>query len=156
MKSKFAKTLSRLRREAGYSQIHAAAELGISQALLSHYENGVREPGLEFVVKVCDYYDVSADLLLGRADSKKKIILPTSNSCESAPKLISSMSDAFGILEKQTDKELYDSVVKYLLIPVENVATLLRDPQTPYDPVRDAELKLAEAAFINKARKPGI
>ena len=44
----------------------AAGELGISQALLSHYENGVREPGLAFVTRACDYYHVSADYLLGR------------------------------------------------------------------------------------------
>ena len=31
------------------SQRKAAADLGISQALLSHYENGIREPGLAFV-----------------------------------------------------------------------------------------------------------
>ncbi len=42
-------------------------ELGISQALLSHYENGIREPGpCLFVVKACAYYHVSADFLLGR------------------------------------------------------------------------------------------
>lgn len=50
----------------GVSQRTAAEALGISQALLSHYENGVREPGLVFVVKACDYYGVSADFLLGR------------------------------------------------------------------------------------------
>ena len=38
----------------------------MSQALLSHYENGIREPGLAFVSKVCDYYHVSADYMLGR------------------------------------------------------------------------------------------
>ena len=55
-----------LRKERGISQRKAAGELGISQALLSHYENGIREPGLSFVTKVCDYYHVSADYLLGR------------------------------------------------------------------------------------------
>jgi len=68
MKPTFAKVLSRLRREAGYSQRLAATDLGISQALLSHYENGAREPKLEFVVKACDYYGVSADYILGRSD----------------------------------------------------------------------------------------
>ena len=43
----FPKTLSALRREKNISQRKAAADLGISQALLSHYENGTREPGLE-------------------------------------------------------------------------------------------------------------
>jgi len=68
MKSAFSETLSSLRREKGLSQRNAAAELGISQALLSHYENGAREPKLEFVVKACNYYDVSADYILGRSD----------------------------------------------------------------------------------------
>ena len=53
-------------RNKGVSQRTAAGVLGISQALLSHYENGIREPGLTFVVKACDYYGVSADYLLGR------------------------------------------------------------------------------------------
>ena len=58
--------LSLLRQERGVSQRTAAGDLGISQALLSHYENGIREPGLAFVVKACDYYHVSADFILGR------------------------------------------------------------------------------------------
>jgi transcriptional regulator with XRE-family HTH domain len=58
--------LSQLRQEKDLSQRKVASDLGISQALLSHYENGLREPKLEFVVKVCDYYGVSADYMLGR------------------------------------------------------------------------------------------
>ena len=70
MNEEFARTLSLLRQEKGVSQRKAAGELGISQALLSHYENGIREPGLPFVVKACDYYGVSADFLLGRTLSR--------------------------------------------------------------------------------------
>lgn len=66
MNAEFSRTLSLLRQEKGVSQRTAAGVLGISQALLSHYENGIREPGLTFVVKACDYYGVSADYLLGR------------------------------------------------------------------------------------------
>lgn len=66
MNTEFSRTLSLLRQERGVSQRAAAGELGISQALLSHYENGVREPGLAFVVRACEYYHVSADFLLGR------------------------------------------------------------------------------------------
>lgn len=62
--SKFAATLSQLRRERGISQ-KAAGDLGISQALLSHYEKGIRECGLDFVVKCADYYGVTTDYLLG-------------------------------------------------------------------------------------------
>lgn len=66
MNEDFARTLSLLRQEKGESQRAVAKELGVSQALLSHYENGIREPGLSFVRKACDYYHVSADYMLGR------------------------------------------------------------------------------------------
>ena len=63
----FAQKLSELRRLSGLSQRKTAADLKISQALLSHYENGAREPGLDFVCRVCDYYHVTADYMLGRS-----------------------------------------------------------------------------------------
>ena len=66
----FPRTLSLLRKEKGVSQKDAAKELGVSQALLSHYERGLREPGLKFVVLAADYYGVSADFLLGRTQSR--------------------------------------------------------------------------------------
>ena len=68
MNRTFPQTLSALRRERSISQRQAAADLNISQALLSHYENGAREPGLSFVCRACDYYQVSADYLLCRSD----------------------------------------------------------------------------------------
>jgi len=70
MKSTFAAVLSRLRRESGHNQRKVATDLGISQALLSHYENGAREPKLEFVIKACEYYNVSADYILGRTNDR--------------------------------------------------------------------------------------
>ena len=72
MERNFAAVMSELRHARGLSQRKVAADLKISQALLSHYENGAREPGLNFVCRVCracDYYGVSADFLLGRAPS---------------------------------------------------------------------------------------
>ena len=70
MDRNFPETLSALRKGRNISQRQAAADLGISQALLSHYENGAREPGLQFVCRACDYYGVTADYLLCRSDSQ--------------------------------------------------------------------------------------
>lgn len=70
MNLNFPRTLSLLRKEKGLSQKNAAVKLGVSQALLSHYEKGVREPGLSFVVSAADFYGVSADFLLGRTMSR--------------------------------------------------------------------------------------
>lgn len=70
MPSDFSRTLALLRREKKISQRTAASDLQVSQALLSHYENGLREPGLNFVVRAADYYGVSCDYLLGRSLSR--------------------------------------------------------------------------------------
>lgn len=68
MEITFGPVLAGLRRGSGLNQRQLALELGISQALLSHYENGTREPGLPFICRVCDYFGVSADFVLGRTD----------------------------------------------------------------------------------------
>lgn len=67
----FPRVMTLLREERGISQKQAADELGISQPLLSHYEKGIRECGLDFVVRAADYYDVSCDYLLGRTANRQ-------------------------------------------------------------------------------------
>ena len=66
----FSVIITELRKEKGVSQKEAALELNISQALLSHYEKGIRECGLDFLCKAADYYGVTTDYLLGRSPSK--------------------------------------------------------------------------------------
>ena len=66
MESSFAQRLSSLRKERKMSQKETAAALGISQALLSHYEKGIRECGLGFVIKAAEFYGVTCDYLLGK------------------------------------------------------------------------------------------
>ncbi|MCR4616526.1 MAG: helix-turn-helix transcriptional regulator [Clostridiales bacterium] len=70
MDSSFAQRLSALRKERKMSQKETAAALGISQALLSHYEKGIRECGLGFVIKASEFYGVTCDYLLGRNMSR--------------------------------------------------------------------------------------
>ena len=64
----FPKILRQLRKRRGLSQRTAAKDLGISPALLSHYEKGIRECGLDFLLKLSQYYGVSCDYLLGITD----------------------------------------------------------------------------------------
>ena len=70
MSADFALRLSDLRKEKNISQKEAASYLGVSQALLSHYEKGIRECGLDFLKKASNYYDVSTDYLLGLTESR--------------------------------------------------------------------------------------
>lgn len=128
----FSRTLSLLRRERGVSQRVAAKDLGISQALLSHYENGAREPGLLFVRKVCDYYHVSADFLLGRsmsrdgttiieaeelydASAEKGNVLRGSISAMLSKKLlVNSLDLLFDLLSKVGSKEAINAASNFL------------------------------------------
>lgn len=136
MKSDFPRVLSLLRKEKGISQKEAAAQLGVSQALLSHYEKGIRECGLEFLIKAADFYGVSADYLLGRSldpdgmtiniedvpepDAAKDNmvsgagVLPVINK-----KLIAnSLNVVFDLLAKSGSKELTKQVSGYLMTAV--------------------------------------
>ena len=70
MNADFPRILTLLRKEKGISQKAAAGDLGISQALLSHYEKGIRECGLDFVIKCSRYYGVTTDYLLGVSESR--------------------------------------------------------------------------------------
>lgn len=67
MNSDFPRILTLLRKERKISQKKAAEDLGVAQALLSHYEKGKRECGLDFLVRASNYYNVSTDYLLGKS-----------------------------------------------------------------------------------------
>ena len=70
METEFAKIITLLRKEKKLSQKRVARELNISQGLLSHYEKGVRECGLDFIIRIAEYYEVSCDYLLGRTTER--------------------------------------------------------------------------------------
>ncbi|MGI5895593.1 MAG: helix-turn-helix domain-containing protein [Oscillospiraceae bacterium] len=75
MNSDFPRILTLLRKERGISQKEAAQALNVSQALLSHYEKGIRECGLDFVVRTADFYGVSCDYLLGRSPERTGVTI---------------------------------------------------------------------------------
>ncbi|MDD3692774.1 MAG: helix-turn-helix transcriptional regulator [Oscillospiraceae bacterium] len=85
MNTAFPRILTLLRKERGISQKNAASELKVSQALLSHYEKGIRECGLEFVVRAADFYRVSCDYLLGRTPDKTGAMIAVDEIPENDP-----------------------------------------------------------------------
>ena len=70
MSNTFSERLLSLRKERRISQKEASAYFGISQALLSHYENGIRQCSIDFVIKAASFYSVSTDYLLGVSSAK--------------------------------------------------------------------------------------
>lgn len=65
----FAQRLSELRNNKGFTQQTASDGIGISRARLNNYEQGIREPDIDTLRSIADYYQVSADYLLGITDS---------------------------------------------------------------------------------------
>lgn len=60
-----------LRRKKGISQLRLATDLNTTQNTISRYETGEREPGIEELIKIADYFGVSVDYLIGRTENPK-------------------------------------------------------------------------------------
>ena len=178
--SEFSRTLSLLRQERGVSQRTAASDLGISQALLSHYENGIREPGLSFVVKACDYYHVSADFILGRTLSRDGSMLSSEEVLGAAEPgnilqgsvlatlqsklLAGAVGVLFGLLGKLGDKTAINTAAAYLGGAVyqlyrhlyraagANEAYFALDPAACTMGTADADMKLEEVRYARALR----
>lgn len=58
-----------LRRQRNITQLKMAMDLHTSQNTISRYERGERQPSVEELVKIADYFDVSVDYLLERTDN---------------------------------------------------------------------------------------
>ena len=144
----FNRIIKLLRKERGITQKQAAEDLGVSQALLSHYEKGIRECGLDFVVRVADYYNVSCDYLLGRSAERNGMmltadelpnpdkmkdnvyhgsVLPTMNK-----KLISNgLNVLYAKIAECHSKALTTEVSSYLMMAVAKMFRLLYSAEPP-------------------------
>lgn len=171
MNKDFPRILTLLRKEMGISQKSAAGELGISQALLSHYEKGIRECGLDFVVRAADFYGVSCDYLLGRSPDRngamlsmedlpepdaagkenvfKGSLLPTLNK-----KLIeNSLNIVYDLLQRAGSRDVTVAASDYLSLAVYTVFRMLyqandRNPQGMFAVDEDQYLQLTSAMMI--------
>ena len=61
--------LKDLRRTKGISQLKLALDLNTNQNTISRYETGEREPGINELIKIADYFNVSVDYLLERTNN---------------------------------------------------------------------------------------
>ena len=69
---KFNERLKLLRQETGLSQQDFAKQVGLSKSSVNMYERGEREPGLETLEAIADYFNVDMDYLLGKSEHRSK------------------------------------------------------------------------------------
>lgn len=60
----FFRRLKELRKERGLTQLKLAIDLSANQNTISRYESGEREPEIEEIIKIADYFYVSVDYLI--------------------------------------------------------------------------------------------
>lgn len=136
MNTDFPRVLTLLRKEKGITQKEAAKALDISQALLSHYEKGIRECGLDFLVKCAGYYGASCDYLLGLSPDRNGATISVDDIPEPemvgkentfrgsvlptlSKKLIAnSLNILFDLLQKSANTALVTEVSSFLMLAV--------------------------------------
>ena len=135
MNRDFPRILTLLRKERGISQKEAAGSLGISQALLSHYEKGIRECGLDFLVRVSDFYGVSADYLLGRSPHRLGPSLPEEGGTPGGRRqiVLHSIQLLFDLLQACGNRGLLRDASLYLMLAVYKLFRILHqaNPKNP-------------------------
>lgn len=72
--STFQERLNELIQESGKSQKDLADYVGITRQSISLYAAGKRTPDIDVLKEICDYFNVSADYLLGIIDLKSSNI----------------------------------------------------------------------------------
>lgn len=60
--------IKQLREEKGISQLEFAKKINLTQQSVSAYEKGIREPSLDILKTIADFFGVTTDFLLGKSD----------------------------------------------------------------------------------------
>lgn len=126
--------------------------MGISQGLLSHYEKGKRECGLDFLVRAADYYSVSCDYLLGRspepegktislkdlpeddAGKKDKVTAGTIMVSFNKKMIINSLNVLFALMGKLGSATVIKEASGYLMLSVYKVFRYIFSANPKNDP----------------------
>lgn len=71
MEVTYVKRIRDLREDHGKTQQEIADMLGTSQTMYARYERGANELPIRHLVKLCKYYGVSADYILGLSNRSR-------------------------------------------------------------------------------------
>lgn len=66
----YVKRIRDLREDNDLTQTEIADLLGTSQTMYARYERGANEIPVRHIIKLCKFYNVSADYILGITDKK--------------------------------------------------------------------------------------
>lgn len=117
----FGKTILELRKKKNITQEELAAELGVTAAAVSKWENGYSLPDILMLCAIADYFQTTTDELLGRMKETTYVVIAAAN--EELGKKIEKIAKRHGIISRgiytQYDKASVaareDASVQYII-----------------------------------------
>ena len=109
--SGFSERLRALRKLKGYSQEEVSEKLGLAKATYGTYENGKYSPDAEKIAKMADFFNVSADYLLGMEDINDNSQVERRKSIK---KELKTISLEFETIIKETQKKYFKQIEEIL------------------------------------------
>ena len=95
--------IKQLREKRGLIQEILAAELGITQQMLSKYERDVTLIKVDILKKIATYFNVTTDYLLGVSDVKRDL--------QRQMKMNETLDEYYDLIEIYKDLDSYDKVL---------------------------------------------
>ena len=111
-----------LRLEKGLTIKVLATELNIKESTLSKYERGEREPSIEALVLLSEFFDVSVDYLVGKDDYK----LPEHKSISTTLGIDEKTIDVLKSLAGNPDDDYPDDITE-----LDYLEAIMQHPQFP-------------------------
>ncbi len=66
--NKFSDRLKELRADKNIGQVELSKKINVSKGIISLWENGLREPSMQCLIALADFFDCSIDYLVGRKE----------------------------------------------------------------------------------------
>lgn len=127
-----------LRKELNLNQKELAEKVGITEASLSRYENNLREPKAEIIIRLSNVLNCSTDYLLGKTNIRNETILPNEklyeksieyrNFKEIENRVLKKLIDENIMEEKEPlSQEALDKIIKYGIDAAVEILKLKKD-----------------------------
>lgn len=127
-----------LRKELNLNQKELAEKVGITEASLSRYENNLREPKAEIIIRLSNALNCSTDYLLGKTNIRNETILPNEklykksieyrNFKEIENRILKKLIDENIMEEKEPlSQEALDKIIKYGIDAAVEILKLKKD-----------------------------
>ena len=104
---KIGERIREIRKHVGLTQKDLAEKLGVTQAMIGHYERGERNPKHETIMRIADALGVSEFAIYLNTDKASEGMKKDVRSANAIDGIISILADIYGCAEEKINDEFY-------------------------------------------------